>query len=80
MHMTNNKDIKNIVKETVGETLSGLGFSSSDPNEIQADLIYLRKMRTGSEEMSKLIKKCIITVTIPSFLYIVWEALKKALN
>lgn len=78
--MQKNSDIKKIVQQAVRETLTGLGFNANDPTEIQADLLYLRKMRRGSEEMSRLAKRCIITVTIPAFLYMAWEVIKRSLS
>lgn len=71
---------RKIVHEAVNATLLGLGFNVEDPHETQADLLYLRKMRKGGEEISRLIKKSIITVTIPSFLYVIWEVFKQAVH
>ena len=70
------EDIKVVVKQAVHETLSGLGMSADRPHEMQADFIYIRKVRKGSEAMSNKIRMSLITVTIPTFLYLLWDAVK----
>lgn len=72
-----NNDIKNIVREAVFETLSGLGISANDPQEMQADFIYVRKMRKGAEFMTNKIRASIITVIIPTGIYVIWEAMRQ---
>lgn len=69
-------EIKAIVCEAVHETLSGLGISSHEPQEMQADFLYIRKVRKGGEFMSRTIRTSLITITIPTFLYAIWESLK----
>ena len=76
----NEQEIKQIVREAVHETLNGLGISMSNPQEMQADFMYIRKMRKGSEMVSRNIVTSIITVTIPTFLYLVWEVFKNSVN
>lgn len=73
-------EIRMIVKEAVHETLSGLGVSASEPLEVQADFIYIRKMRKGSEFMARRVKGSVIAVVVPSFLYLLWEAVKTSLS
>ncbi|PIR39615.1 MAG: hypothetical protein COV35_03670 [Alphaproteobacteria bacterium CG11_big_fil_rev_8_21_14_0_20_39_49] len=73
----NEMEIKKIVREAVHETLNGLGISMHSPQEMQADFIYIRKMRKGAEMVTQKIKASLITVTIPTALYIVWESLKE---
>ena len=67
-----------MIESAVHKTLSNLGFDPYDAKEAQKDFIYLRDLRKGSEELRKAVKKAIIGVTIPSFLYLLWEALKHA--
>ena len=50
------REIRKIVKEAVSETLSGLGFTTSEPHELQADLLHIRRLRTGSEYISRKMK------------------------
>ncbi len=68
--------IRTIVRDTVEETLRGLGLSPQDPKEMQADLIYLHRMRKGTEDMAIMIRRSIITMTIPSVLYFLWQAFR----
>ncbi len=49
-------EIRIIVKEAVSETLSGLGFTTSEPHELQADLLHIRRLRTGSEYISRKVR------------------------
>ncbi len=74
------KDIRKVVKEAVHETLSGLGIGAHEPQEMQADFIYMRKMRKGAEFMSKKVRASFITVTIPTLLYLFWETIKESIN
>jgi hypothetical protein len=75
-----NEDIKNIIREAVHETLSGLGIAANEPQEMQADFLYVRKMRKGAEFMSNKIRASIITVTIPTIIYMAWESLRQMLG
>lgn len=69
-------EARKLVKEAVQETLSGLGMNTTDPHELQADFAYIRNMRKGSEYLTKRIKLTAVSVVIPSFLYLIWEAFK----
>ena len=71
---------RQIVRQTVHETLTGLGFDVSDPNKLQADMHYLRKIRSGSEEMSRVVKRSAITLSITTGLYLLWDAVKELLH
>lgn len=77
--MTEEEKLHNIIRETVRETLQGIGFNVDAPQEVQADLLYLHNIRKGSEEISGLIKRSVITVCIPAFLYIAWEVLRQVM-
>lgn len=63
---------KEDVKYVVHETLSGLGFTIDDPNEIQQDIIYLRKIRTSSEGMKGLVRGTFITVIVTFLLQFIY--------
>lgn len=73
-------EIRMIVKEAVHETLSGLGLNIGSPQEMQADFVYIRRMRKGSEFMSRRIKASVITVAIPTFLYLLWDTIRNAVG
>lgn len=74
------EEIHKIVKEAVRETLAGLGFDMGDIHKAQADLVFLRELRTGSEDLKKRVKNTIITVCIPAILYLIWESIKNNIN
>lgn len=66
-----------LVRQTVHETLVGLGLDMREPNELQADLYYLRKIRSGSEDMAKVLRRSAITLSFTTTLYLVWEAIRR---
>ena len=68
-----------LIRETVEETLAGLGFDTSNPVQTQADLFYLRKLRHGSEEARCIISRSVLTLVVTSLLYMVWEGVRKKL-
>lgn len=67
-------------KEAVSETLSALGFTPDNPNEIQKDLHYLRKVRIGSEFVSMRVKASAIAILVPTILYMLWQAIKEQMK
>lgn len=73
-------DIRTIIRNSVKETLVGLGFDAEYPREMQQDLSYLRKIRKGSEELSKKAKASLIAILVSSIAYILWEAFKRVMN
>lgn len=75
----NDEDIRRIVHEAVYETLQGLGIDASRQHEVQADFLYVRKMRKGSEALSRNIGATSITFLIPALLYMLWESIRQAL-
>ena len=74
------KIVREASRESVHETLTALGFDIHDPHEVQSDLLYLRRIRKGSEFVSQRVKASIITVLIPTFLYLLWEAIKRGIK
>lgn len=68
-----------IVKEAVEQTLERLGFTVDEPNKLQADMIYVRKAREGSEEVQKWIRRTAISVAITGMLYSIWKELKNSM-
>lgn len=69
-----------LVRQTVHETLIGLGLDMREPNQLQADMYYLRKIRTGGEEMAKVMQRSAMTLTCTTVLYLLWEAIKRLLR
>ena len=69
-----------LMRQTVHETLMGLGFDMRDPNNLQADMHYLRKIRNGSEDVSNILRSSAITLSFTTALYLIWEAVKMILH
>lgn len=70
--------IRETVKETVRETLVGLGLNPQDPPSLQADMHYLRQLRRGAEEMARLVRHSVLTLAVSTGLYLLWQAIKAA--
>lgn len=73
-------DIQRIVEQTVQETLRNLGFTTDDPHEIQADQIYLRKARIGSDEVSKWAKRSALGIVLSAVALAMWEGVKQLIQ
>lgn len=71
---------RQLVRDTVRETLESVGFDMREPNKVQADMYYLRKLRHGSEDMMQLLRRSAITLSFTTALYLLWEAVKGALQ
>ena len=67
-----------LVKKAVHETLGGLGFDMREPNELQADMLYLRKVRKGAEDMTRVVRRSVLTLLISTGLYLLWQAVREA--
>lgn len=72
--------LRMIIREAVTETLSGLGFDVKNQNETQADILYLRKIRKGSEEVARVARSSAITVSLSTMLYLLWQAVKEGVR
>lgn len=70
------EDIQLVVKET----LSSLGFTVDDPNEMQQDIAYIRDFRKGSQAIKSNIITALITITLPGVIYLLWQTVKTSLN
>jgi hypothetical protein len=76
----NETAIRAIVHETVAETLSNIGFDTSAPSDIQADMYYLRRIRKGSEDMRGIVRRSLLTLAVSTSLFLLWEAIKHSLK
>ncbi len=72
--------IREAVREGIEEALTKYGIDTDSPNSMQSDMLYLRKSREGSEELTKWIKRSAITVALSSLLATFWNAIKHAIN
>ena len=72
--------IREAVSEGIAEALTKYGVDTSDPNSMQADLIHLRKTRIGSDEVTKWIKRSVITVVISGMIATLVNGIKQMIN
>ena len=73
-------DMRRIVREAIFEVLSGLGIEAQQQHEVQADFLYVRKIRKGSEAMGRTIRNSAITVLIPTMVYMIWNSIKNTMG
>jgi hypothetical protein len=71
---------KEAAREAVHEALFSIGVNSRRPQDIQADLIYLNRLRRSREQLFLRILSVCVGVIIPAFLFLVWEMLKTTLR
>ena len=74
------KAIRCAVREGIDDALTKYGIDIEDPTAMQADMIYLRKSRTGSDEVIKWVKRSTITVAISGMLVAIWQGIKTIVN
>ena len=74
------KEIRCAVREGIEDTLTKYGIDTDDPTAMQADMVYLRKSRQGSDELLKWIKRSTITVAISGILVALWQGIKQLIN
>lgn len=73
-------DIRKIVEQTVEQTLKNVGFTTDRPHDIQADQIYLRKARQGSDEIAKWAKRSMLAIALSSGAFALWEGFKQLVD
>ena len=70
--------IREAVKEGIDDALTKYGIDTDNPTSMQNDMVYLRKSRTGSEELTKWARRSAITVAISSIIATIFNAIKQA--
>jgi len=73
-------DLKKLIKETVNETLVTLGVDPDDPQKAQANMAFLEKMRKGSEDTARIVKRSAIGAFVTAGLYMIWLGIQKGLG
>ncbi len=74
------KAIRTAVREGIEDALTKYGVETNDPKAMQADMIYLRKSRTGADEVVKWIKRSCITAALTGALVALWQGIKTILH
>jgi hypothetical protein len=73
-------ELKDLMKETVTETLTGVGFDMRNPLEMQQDLAYLHEWRHTTESIkSRAIMVSVGTIMVGS-ISILWLGIKAYLS
>lgn len=74
------KAIRSAVSEGIEDALTKYGVDTADPTAMQADMLYLRKSRTGSDEIIKWTKRSCIAAAISGLLVALWQGIKQIIN
>ncbi len=74
------KTVRCTVHEGIDDALTRYGIDTEDPTAMQADMVYLRKSRQGSDEVLKWVKRSTITVAISGMLVAIWQSIKQLIN
>lgn len=74
------KAIRVAVREGIEDALTKYGIDTSDPTGVQADMLYLRKSRTGSEEIIKWAKRASVTAAVTGALVSLWQGFKQIIQ
>ena len=69
-------EIREAVREGIEEALTKYGVDTADPTGMQADMLYLRKSRTGSDEIIKWTKRSCIAAAVSGVLVALWQGIK----
>jgi hypothetical protein len=70
------QEIEDIVKRATLETLAALGFDTSKPLDLQADMAHLRKWRKSVEQIERVGWGAIVTTLIGGGLGALWLGFK----
>lgn len=74
------KAIRCAVREGIDDALTKYGIDTHDPSAMQADMVYLRKSRTGSDEVIKWIKRSAVTAAVTGALVALWQGIKTIMH
>jgi len=73
-------EIKDLMKEAVEETLTGLGFDTDHPLAVQRDLSYLRDWRHTAESIRGKAILAAVGIAVVGLCGVLWLGLKAALK
>jgi len=74
------KTVRCAVREGIDDALTRYGIDTEDPTTMQADMVYLRKSRTGSDEIIKWGKRSAITAAATGMLVALWQGIKQIIQ
>lgn len=73
-------ELRRVIRETVHETLVGLGIEPDDPNEMQKDFIHLRDMRLTVEQVKKRSIFTMIGLIVAGLVTALWLGIQQLLK
>jgi hypothetical protein len=74
------QSIDEMVSKTVVAILRSIGIEEGDGKQLQADFIYLRRLRKSFEQASNLTFKIVLTTVVVGFLTALVAGLKMMFN
>lgn len=74
------EELKDVIAETVRETLTTLGIQAGDPIETQRDFQFLRDMRRATASARAKAFLGMVGLLATGVAYALWEGIKSALH
>jgi hypothetical protein len=74
------KAVRCAVREGIEDALTKYGIDTNDPTAMQADMVYLRKSRTGSDEIIKWTKRSCVAAAVSGLLVAFWQGIKSIIH
>lgn len=71
---------KQAAREAVHETLLSFGWDSRNPQEAQADLVYLKRLRKHMEFTHGRLIATVIALSVSAIVFVAWEGVKNTLQ
>ena len=76
----NREEVREVVKDTVRETLTALGLDAQDPIEVQRDLSWVRQTRLASAAMRAKAGAAVLGLLLTAAATAGWLGLKALLR
>lgn len=73
------EDVRAIVKETVRETLIGIGIPDN-PQQMQAYMVFIAALYKNSQNSKRDFRRVVIQTITPAAIIALWEGVKKLLS
>lgn len=71
------EEVRGVVRATVRETLTSLGFDTDNPLETQNQQAFLRNLYHNHQGAKKAFRDSIIRWSIPPIMFATWETIKR---
>jgi len=73
-------ELKDLMKETVRETLTGVGLDMEHPLEVQQDIAFLHELRHTTESIKGKAILASVGVVVVGFIGVAWLGIKAVLK